>query len=118
MTYCEQTDHNEFALHLNSTELNEVLQGLQNRESKEAEKLKRIIQSEKLIGEKRIFLKNREIELCKECGGSGKLRIYVNGTHEYDYEPCSKCDGKSGRVKITTTTYQPLNKLWQEHFTR
>jgi hypothetical protein len=116
MTYCEQTDHNEFALHLNSKELNEVLQGLQNMKSKEAEKLKRIIQMEKLIEERRIFLRNREIELCKECGGSGKLRIYENGTHEYYYETCPKCDGKSGRVKITTTTYQPLNKLWQEHF--
>ena len=118
MTYCEQTDHNEFALHLNSTELNEVLQGLHNCESKEAGKLKRIIQAEKSIGEKRIFLRNREIELCKECGGSGKIRVNITGTFEYDFETCPKCEGKSGRVKIITTTYESLTELWQEHFAK
>ena len=118
MTYCEQTDHEEFALHLNSKELNEVLQGLQKSETKEARKLRKVIQSENLSRVKRIFLKNRKIELCEECGGSGKIRVNITGTYEYDFETCHKCEGKSGRVKVTTTTYQPLTELWQEHFAK
>ena len=118
MTYCEQTDHEEFTLHLNSNELKEVLQSLQGKKTKEAEKLRKVIQSENLSSAKRIFLKNREIELCQECGGSGKIRMHITGTYEYDFETCHKCEGKSGRVKVTTTTYQPLTELWQEHFAK
>lgn len=118
MTYCEQTDHEQFALHLNSKELNEVLQGLQKSETNEAEKLRKVIQSEKLSRVKRIFLKNREIQLCDGCGGSGKIRVNITGTFEYDFETCPKCEGKSGRVKVTSTTYEPLTELWQEHFAK
>ena len=39
MTYCEKTDHDEFAIHINFKELTEVLKSLENRETKEAEKL-------------------------------------------------------------------------------
>ena len=115
MTYCEKTDHGEYALHINNDELNEVLQALKERKSKEAVKLRKIISNE-VIGKKKLFLKHREIELCPNCGGSGKIRVNITGTYEYDFEVCPKCEGKSGRVKITTTTYEPLTELWQEHF--
>ena len=115
MTYCEKTDHNEYAIHINSDELEEITLALTERNSEIANKLQEIISSE-IIQQKKVFLKDREIELCNNCGGSGKIRVNITGTYEYDFEPCPKCEGKSGRVKITTTTYEPLTELWQEHF--
>ena len=118
MTYCEKTDHDEFALHVNSKELNEVLKSLEKRETEEAEKLKTVIQSETKSNEKRIFLKSRNIELCDDCKGSGKVRVNIIGTYDFDIETCPLCEGKSGRVKITTVTYEPLTESWQEHFAK
>ncbi len=118
MTYCEKTDHNEFALHVNSKELNEVLKSLEKRETKEAEKLKAVIQTETKSNEKRIFLKSRNIELCNACNGSGKIRVNIAGTYDFEIEICPLCEGKSGRVKITTITYEPLTESWQEHFAK
>jgi len=115
MTYCEKTDHNEYAIHINSDELKEITQALTEINSEIANKLHKVISCE-IIKQKKIFLKNREIELCVNCGGSGKIRMNITGTYEYDFETCPKCEGKSGRVKITTTTYEPLTELWQEHF--
>ena len=117
MSYCEKTDHNEYALHLNKTDVNEVIQALKKRKSKDAFKLQKIISCE-ISGNKKSFLKNREIELCLHCGGSGKVRVNITGTYDFDFETCPNCEGKTGRVKITTTTYEPLTELWQEHFTK
>jgi excinuclease UvrABC ATPase subunit len=118
MTYCEKTDHDEFALHINFKELNEVLNCLEKRDTEDAEKLKAVIQSEIKSNEKRIFLKSRNIELCDECKGSGKVRVNIIGTYDFDIETCPVCEGKSGRVKITTITYEPLTESWQEHFAK
>ena len=115
MTYCEKTDHNEYAIHINNEELKEITQALAERNSEIANKLQKVITSE-IIQQKKIFLKNREIELCNSCRGSGKIRANITGTYEYDFEICPKCEGKSGRVKIITITYEPLTELWQEHF--
>ena len=118
MTYCEKTDHDEFALHINFKELNEVLNCLEKSDTEDAEKLKAVIQSEIKSNEKRIFLKSRNIELCDECKGSGKVRVNIIGTYDFDIETCPVCEGKSGRVKITTITYEPLTEAWQEHFAK
>ena len=118
MTYCEKTDHDEFALHINFKELNEVLNCLEKRDTEEAEKLKAVIQSEIKSNEKRIFLKSRNIELCDVCKGSGKVRVNIIGTYDFDIETCPVCEGRSGRVKITTITYEPLTEAWQEHFAK
>ena len=118
MTYCEKTDHDEFALHVNRKELDEVLKSLEKRETEEAEKLKAVIELETESAEKRIFLKSRNIELCDKCKGSGKVRENIIGTYDYDIETCPLCEGKSGRVRITTTTYEPLTESWQEHFAK
>ena len=117
MTYCEKTDHNEYAIHMNSDELKEITQALAGRNSEISNKLQKVISSE-IAGEKKVFLKNREIELCNNCRGSGKIRVNITGTYEYDFETCPKCEGKSGRVKIITTTYEPLTEVWQEHFAK
>ncbi|NQU55162.1 MAG: hypothetical protein HQ522_21805 [Bacteroidetes bacterium] len=115
MTYCERTDHNQYALHINKEELKEIALALTERKSKIASKLQKVISCE-VVGKKKTFLKNREIELCTSCKGSGKVRANVTNTYEYDFETCPKCDGKSGIVKIITTTYEPLTTIWQEHF--
>ena len=117
MTYCERTDHNEYALHINQEELNEITLALNARKSIVADKLQKVISCE-IVGQKKTFLKNREIELCINCKGSGKVRANITGTYEYDFETCPKCNGKSGIVKIITTTYEPLTTIWQEHFAR
>ena len=117
MTYCERTDHNEYALHVNQEELKEIALALTGRKSKIAVKLQKVISCE-VVGEKKTFLKNREIELCANCKGSGKVRANVTGTYEYDFEICPKCSGKSGIIKITSVTYEPLTTIWQEHFAR
>ena len=115
MTYCEKTDHKEYALHINPEELEEITLALTMRKSVIADKLRKVISSE-ISGEKKTFLKNREIQLCANCKGSGKVRANITGTYEYDFETCPKCDGKSGIVKIITTTFEPLTTIWQEHF--
>ena len=119
MTYCERTDHDKYALHINGEELSEIKSSLtENNVSVIARKLRKIIARELVADHVGVFLKDRKIELCEKCGGSGKIRVNVTGTYEYDFETCTACQGKTGRVKITTTTYEPLTELWQEHFAK
>ena len=62
MTYCEKTDHDEFALHVNSKELNEVLISLERQETKEGHGA-RLVQaraSSVVLGRPRGFLPESE----------------------------------------------------------
>lgn len=118
MTYCEQTGHDEFALHLNTNELIELKKLVTDSTNEIAHKLRQIIATEIVTDHVRQFLKERKIELCERCGGSGKVRVNITGTYDYDFETCPTCNGKTGRVKTITTTYEPLTKLWQEHFAK
>lgn len=109
-TYFEATGEGEFALHASMEEMTFILDLVNSVSHPVADVLRGAIEAE-LRGHDRFGLDiKRDIQLCRECGGTEHVRDANVQTNDYDIVPCTDC-GMTGRVvKVTTVRYEKFKK--------
>jgi DnaJ-class molecular chaperone len=116
MTYCEQTDFDEFAIHLSQNELQQLEQFLIKYNRKGLQNVLRAIQTETAPESNKNFQRIRNIKLCKKCSGSGKIRVGNLRSLDYDLEDCPFCQGEGSIVEKTTICYEVLTSALKSDF--
>ena len=118
MTYCEQTDIYEYALHLSSDQLSALTRSLAGTTDPHLQKVLKAIRAEKYPVNKAGFERRREIKLCPKCGGSGKIRVGNLRSNDYDFDDCPFCYGAGSIIEISTVTRERLTPYFRNEFAK
>lgn len=118
MTYCVQTDIREYALHMNSEELESLSSHLKGVTEPHLVEILNAINIEKYPVNKTGFERKRNIKLCHKCGGGGRIRIANLRSLDYDYEDCPFCRGEGSVIEKTTVSYEYITPYVKNDFAR
>jgi len=110
MTYCDKTGPDEYALYMNLDQLRFLVQKLSRDPSIQAVRLCKAINSEIAQTEIYPIRKNSELEICRECNGTGTIRIHDLKSDKTSFEICPACKGKRVLLKIQTIQYRQLTE--------
>lgn len=110
MTYCDKTGPDEYALYMNLNQLKFLAQKLRCDTSIESIKLLKAIKCEISHAEIYPTKKNSELEICRECNGTGTIRIHDLNSDKTSFEICPVCKGKRVLLKIQTIQYRQLTE--------
>jgi len=118
MTYCIQTDIQEFALYMGSEELKTLARYLTGATERHLAGILKAIQVDKYPINTSGIERIRNIKLCPKCGGSGRIRIDNLRTLDYEFEDCPFCQGEGSVIEKTTVSYEKITPQIRNDFAR